>query len=76
MVIYLLLDSNDIRRHLSSSEILLFGKGWPYTSTVPKDKMHLSIKIKARRLMLWQPILYFCANFLLSIVSKFFLSGN
>ena len=39
MIICLLLDSNNIRRHLSSSEILLFDKGCcPYTSTVVKDK--------------------------------------
>ena len=42
MISCLLLDSNDIRRHLSSSEILLFNKGCcHYTSTVPKDKYRM-----------------------------------
>ena len=39
MIISLPLESNDIRRQLSSSELILFDKGCcRYTSTVPKDK--------------------------------------
>ena len=39
MIICLFLDNNDIRGHLSTSEILLFDKGCClYTCTVPKDK--------------------------------------
>ena len=39
MIIFLLLDISDIRRHLSSPEILFFNKGCCInTSTVPKDK--------------------------------------